>query len=94
VIERARERWPILSYWQYFGYDLKLMGEGRWRRGRCPFHKDAHPSFWVDVDHGRWGCHAENIQGDVVDFHARRLGTGDQAQAARDLLTYDIRFSI
>ena len=95
VIEQARQRWPILSYWLYFGYDLKLRGEGRWRSGRCPFHSpDAHPSFWVDVDHGRWGCHAENIQGDVVDFHARRLGTDDQAQAARDLLTYDVRFSI
>ena len=26
--------------------------------GRCPFHEDKQPSFWVDDEAGLWGCYA------------------------------------
>lgn len=92
VIERAKARWPVLSYLAYFGVDCKLAGQGRWRRGKCCFHADEHPSFWVDTLLNSWGCFSENLRGDVVSLHARRCNLS-MVDAARDLLRYDIRFS-
>ena len=74
-------------------YDLALSltqlessdhGAGRWYRGRCPFHKDNRPSFWVDVERGTWGCHACNIRGDVINLYALSRGITNQ-DSIRDL---------
>jgi hypothetical protein len=45
--------------------------DGRWWHGRCPFHDDAHASFWVDSERGTWGCYACKIKGDVINLYAR-----------------------
>lgn len=92
IIARVKGNWPILSYLAFFGYDLKLTGQGRWRSGLCPFHPDRHPSFWLDTERNLWGCHAENLRGDVVNFHARRLNTSDMGKAAQDLESYNVTF--
>lgn len=47
---------------------------GRWWSACCPFHNDRHPSFWIDAERQRFGCHAPNCRahrsGDVIDFWA------------------------
>jgi DNA primase len=45
-------------------------GKGRWYAGKCPLHDDTHPSFWVDAEHGLWGCRSCGIRGDVLNLHA------------------------
>ena len=63
-------------------------GQGRWWIGLCPFHDDHHPSLWIDVARGRWGCHKPECKahrsGDVLDFAAMLRGV-TVAVAARDL---------
>jgi archaellum biogenesis ATPase FlaH len=39
--------------------DLTVSPNGVWAHGKCPFHDDRHPSFYLNVEDGRWGCHAE-----------------------------------
>jgi hypothetical protein len=36
----------------------ELKGQGDRLFGRCPFHEDTNPSFWVDDRAGLWGCYS------------------------------------
>lgn len=56
----------------------------RWLRGKCPFHEDKKPSFWLDTERGLWGCHACGIKGDVINFYARINGLTTQ-EAIREM---------
>lgn len=47
-------------------------GHGRWYVGRCPFHDDKNPSFWVDAKRGLWGCRAGCGRGDVINLFAQK----------------------
>jgi hypothetical protein len=38
--------------------DLKMSVGSNFAHGTCPFHDDQHPSFWLNVRTGFWGCHA------------------------------------
>lgn len=71
---------------------------GRWFVGRCPFHKagqESHPSFWVDVERGTWGCHSckaggkDNSHGDVINLYA--LSKGITIQEAIKVLAGELR---
>ena len=42
--------------------DLTVSPNGVWARGTCPIHDDQHPSFYLNVEDGRWGCHAESCR--------------------------------
>ena len=42
--------------------------------GRCPFHDDAHPSFYVNNDKQVYHCFGCGAGGDVVDFIMRING--------------------
>lgn len=63
-------------------------GQERWYIGRCPLHDDKHPSFWVDVDRGLWGCFASgcvgNSGGDVINLYSR-VNRVDNAESIRRL---------
>lgn len=50
--------------------DLVLSGN-RWLSGRCPFHDDDKPSFWIDSHRNLWGCHGCGLHGDVVNLYAQ-----------------------
>jgi len=68
-------------------------GRGRWFAGRCPFHADAHPSFWVDAQRGLWGCRTPscptNASGerahDVINLYAKAQDI-DEREAIRRLV--------
>lgn len=55
------------------GEVVTLTRRGRRLYGRCPFHDDHNPSFFVDDQaNGKWRCWSESIHGDVIDFVARQ----------------------
>ncbi|MEJ5311749.1 MAG: CHC2 zinc finger domain-containing protein [Anaerolineae bacterium] len=58
-------------------------GDGRWWHGRCPFHEDKKPSFWVDSKRGLWGCYACNVHGDVINLYAQVHGLAVQEAIKR-----------
>lgn len=53
---------------------LRLTRGGRYWVGRCPFHSDNTPSFWVDGERGLWGCHTCGVRGDVINLYSRARG--------------------
>lgn len=43
---------------------------GRWWHGRCPFHDDRKPSFWLDSERGLFGCYSCKVRGDTINLYA------------------------
>ena len=93
IIADLKARWPIVAYLRYFEPKLHLFGRGRWLAGRCPWHPDNNPSLWVDSERDLWGCQACAAHGDILNWHALRLGTLDMAAAVRDLKRYELEIS-
>jgi len=68
-------------------------GRGRWYIGRCPFHDDWHPSFWLDAERGLFGCRVKGCiaseVGDVISLYALANGLENRdaiIELARGLL--------
>jgi len=72
LIGRIKQAWPILRLAERLTA-LSTRG-GRWYSGRCPFHDDDSPSFWVDVQRGLFGCFACSVRGDVINLYALAHG--------------------
>lgn len=53
--------------------------------GLCPFHKDRHNSFSVDLKTGQWKCFAEGRGGNFVSFWAELNGI-DTKEAYKQIL--------
>ena len=85
IMAKVKAAWPLLDYLSKFEPELHLVGNGRWLSGHCPWHDDKNPSLWVDGDRNTWGCHACENHGDVVNWHALRIGAVSQLAAAIDL---------
>jgi hypothetical protein len=85
VIQEVKKKWGILPYLATFEPGLKISGRGRWRSALCPWHEDKSPSLWIDTERGLWGCHACGARGDVINWHALRMGIKSQVKAAQDL---------
>jgi len=47
---------------------VQLQRAGRELRGRCPFHEEHTPSFYVNPDKQVWTCHGCHAGGDVFHF--------------------------
>lgn len=74
VVTRLKAAQPLLDYALTLS-DLRVSGGGgRWWSGRCPFHEDSKPSFWVDAERQLWGCFAADCKGskggDVINLFA------------------------
>lgn len=65
----------------FFG-DLLPTGNGYYLTC-CPFHQDAHPSFWLDTRRQLCGCLAGCTAKplDVINFYARRHGLSNRDAA-------------
>jgi DNA primase len=63
---------------------VALQRSGRRFRGRCPFHQERHPSFYVDPATGLWKCFGCGAAGDVFTF-VQRLHNLSFAEAAEQL---------
>jgi hypothetical protein len=94
IITRVKAAWPILAYLAYFEPTLVLEGRGEWREGLCPWHNDHHASLRINTTTNTWRCFACEKYGDIVNWHALRLGVTDQAVAAGDLARYNVQVGI
>ncbi len=56
---------------EYSIYVKKPHISGNNLTGLCPFHDDRNNSFSVDLQTGKWHCHAENIGGNFITFYAK-----------------------
>ena len=90
IMARVKAAWPMTSYLVYFEPRLKLEGRGEWRACLCPWHDDHNPSLRINIVSSTWRCFACGAFGDVVNWHARKLGV-DQLAAARDLARYQVK---
>jgi hypothetical protein len=88
-VAELKARWPIVDYLRYFEPNLFLTGRGRWLSGRCPWHDDHIPSLWIDSKRNAWGCHACKAHGDILNWHALRLGE-NITNTIRDLARYKV----
>src|SRR5690606_6253979 len=57
------------------GAGIELRRAGRRYVSRCPFHRDAEPSFTVYPETASWYCYGCEAGGVVIDFVGRLRGT-------------------
>jgi len=82
LVDKLKAAWPILALAEQLT-ELRARN-GRWYSGRCPFHADHDPSFWVDTELGIFGCSACKVRGDVINLYALAKGLPMQ-QAIREM---------
>ena len=78
-IERAR-RTPIENF-----YDGQLRDNGTRLLGKCPFHEERTPSFFIFTNNNTFHCFGCQENGDVIDF-IRKTRKLDFFQAMEVLL--------
>ncbi len=73
----------IASFYQEYIPSLQVNGKPE-ALGLCPFHQDTNPSLSVNLETGKYFCHACNDGGDPIKFYMRTKGV-DFRQALADL---------
>ncbi len=71
VVEEVRSRADIVDI---IGEHVSLKRSGKDFKGRCPFHEERTPSFYVVPAKGFYKCFGCNESGDVFTFLMKRLG--------------------
>jgi DNA primase len=66
-IAEIKLTYPLLDVVERAGVRLKRSGANR-LQGKCPFHDDRTPSFFVYTDRQRFMCYGCKAWGDVLDF--------------------------
>jgi len=75
-VDQIKARLPIIELADKIT-DLRPSdgGRGRYYLGKCPFHPDKHPSFWLDAELGLANCFRPDCGGekpmDVINLYAR-----------------------
>ncbi|MEA3239408.1 MAG: DNA primase [Candidatus Bipolaricaulota bacterium] len=64
-VQQIKDRIDIVSVISHY---VTLTKAGSNYKGRCPFHKDDTPSFWVSPEKGLWHCFGCGAGGDVIGF--------------------------
>lgn len=74
LITRIKAAIPVLAFAMSLTELRESGGAGRYWVGKCPFHNDDKPSFWVDQVKNIWGCYspscAGNKGGDILNLYA------------------------
>jgi DNA primase len=73
VVEEVRQRADIV---EVVGEVVSLKRAGKDYKGKCPFHEDRSPSFFVVPDKRMYHCFGCGAQGDVFRFLMERQGLG------------------
>ncbi len=71
VVDEVRNRADIV---EVIGDHVALKRSGKDFKGRCPFHEERTPSFYVVPSKGFYKCFGCNESGDVFTFLMKRLG--------------------
>lgn len=78
TVARIKRAWPIIEIAQQLTRLRATAGQDRWLHGRCPFHKEDHPSFWIDTARGTFGCRSCGVTGDTINLFALWRGVDVQ----------------
>lgn len=70
-ISRIKREWDIKQVFEKYRPGMRWKGNGRMLSSLCPWHKDKHASFFIDLELQRFKCHACGVQGDVINAYAR-----------------------
>jgi len=71
LVDEVRSRADIV---EIIGEHVSLKRSGKDYKGRCPFHEERTPSFYVVPAKGFYKCFGCNESGDVFTFLMKRLG--------------------
>ncbi len=71
VVEEVRARADLV---EVVGESVPLKRSGKDWKGKCPFHEDRTPSFYVVPAKGFYTCFGCGASGDVFDFVMKRSG--------------------
>jgi len=71
-IQEVRERVDMIALVQRHGVELKK--SGRSYKGKCPFHQEHTPSFYVWPEEKRFKCFGCQAGGDGISFVQRLMG--------------------
>jgi DNA primase len=80
-IQEVRDRADLV---EIIGETVQLKRSGREFKGKCPFHDDRSPSFYVVPDKGFYKCFGCGESGDVFGYVMKRTGM-DFADAVRQI---------
>jgi len=70
-VEELYEKLDVISFYRKFFPDFKTNGQ-REVLVLCPFHDDRKPSLAINIETGKWYCHACGFGGDPLEFLERR----------------------
>ena len=70
-IEEVRERVDLVAL---VSRHVELKKSGRSFTGRCPFHQEKTPSFYVTPERGTFKCFGCQVGGDAITFVQRYFG--------------------
>lgn len=66
------------------GRKVALKQAGREYKGKCPFHEDSSPSFYVNPERGLWHCFGCKAAGDLFTWvEMTETPNGEFAEAVR-----------
>lgn len=65
---------PFFKFLQEVGKDTNLKQVGKEWKGKCPFHDDSTPSFFLNADKGIYYCHGCEAKGDAVTYMMEKRG--------------------
>lgn len=74
IIPKIKQSLPVQTILKELLPKTRVSGTGRWLSGRCPFHDDKKPSFWIDSKRNLFGCHGCGEHGDVINLFAKLKG--------------------
>ncbi len=81
TVEEVRNRADLVAL---IGESVQLKRSGKDWKGKCPFHDDRTPSFYVVPDKGFYKCFGCGESGDIFTFVMKRTGM-DFQDAIRSL---------
>ena len=71
LVEEVRARSDLVGV---VGEGVELKKSGKDWKGKCPFHEDRTPSFYVVPDKGFYKCFGCGESGDVFAFVMKQTG--------------------
>ncbi len=81
---KALYRTPSENINYYESQGLVIIGNGKWVKALCVFHKDTQPSIGINTETGGYNCLACGARGgDILAFHMHyhSMGFIDAAKA-------------